>query len=464
MKDYARYSFWLETCGDDLTPRPPLDGSNSVDVGILGAGFSGLSTAYYLLRGDPSLKIAILEAEIAGFGASGRNGGWCFSGFPAPLSTLRRRYGDQTATAIQREMYRSVDNVGEVCQAEGIDAHYRKSGTLEVARALHQLPPLEDHLAELEQLGLGEHYALLDQKQTDEIMRVRGTVGSFLNKEGATVQPARLARGLAHAVERHGATIYEQTRVTDYVPRSSSSTNPRLVTQQGDVTARAVVLAGEAYLAWLPKLRRQIIPVTSHIVLTEPLGDDIWRQIGWEERQVVGGSGVMSGYLNKTLDGRIAFGPYRGVYPFGSRVTDSLDRQEAIFAHARAAALDWFPLLKGARFTHAWGGVFGIPRDRMPTMSYDRQSGIATARGYTGEGVATSNLSGRVLADLITESDTDLTRLPMTTHQAPDWEPEPLRWLGVTLVRRRLAAEQRKWERLGRYSDKPTLAQRIWHG
>lgn len=381
MKDYSKYSFWLETSGDDLTPRPPLDGSISVDVAILGAGFTGLWTAYHLLQRDASLKIAVVEGEIAGFGASGRNGGWCFSGFPVSPQQLTEQYGIEQARAVQLAMYDSVDTVGSVCRAEGIDAHYLKSGSLEIARSAYQFERIKEQYEEFKAIGLDDHYELLSAAQAEEHMRVERAVGAFWNKEGATVQPARLARGLARAVERHGATIYEQTRVTDYIAGAS----PKLITERGDVNARVVVLAGEAYLSRLPRLKRQIVPFTSHIVLTDPLNDEQWRQIGWERREVVGGSGTTGGYLNHTADGRIAFGAYRARYPFRSQITDALDRQEETFEHARRATIDWFPMLKDIRFTHSWGGVFGIPRDRMPTMSYDRRSGIATGRGYTGK-------------------------------------------------------------------------------
>lgn len=462
MKDYRYYSYWLEHSGDDLTPRPPLDGSISVDIAILGAGFTGLWTAYHLLQRDPSLTIAIVEAEIAGFGASGRNGGWCFSGFPLHTPQMKRRYGTDTARAVQVAMYDSVDDVGRVCELEGIDAHYAKTGVLNLARADYELPNLRKRYDEYASLGLGDHYELLDAGQTAEHVRVARTVGALWNKEGATVQPARLARGLARAVERHGATIYEGTRVTDYVPGPL----PRLDTPRGNISARAIVLAGEAYLSQLPRVGRQIIPMTSHIVLTEPLSDDLWRQIGWEQREVMGASGTTAGYLNKTVDGRIAFGAFRAKYPPGSRITDALDRDEPIFEHARRATFDWFPMLAdaGVRFTHAWGGVFGRPRDRLPAMTYDRHSGVALAMGYSGEGVATANLSGRVLADLITEADTELTHLPMTTRRPRAWEPEPLRWLGVTYVRRSMMRLNEEVERTGRYPEKPTLAQRLFEG
>ncbi len=456
--DYRSLSFWLETCGDDLTPRAPLDGSTTADVAILGAGFTGLWTAYELFRREPSLRIAIIEAEIAGFGASGRNGGWCFSGFPVSPLRLLERYGYDAARAVSLAMIESVDLVGHVCQAEGIEAHYVKGGELEIARAPYDLPKLQAMYDECRAIGLESHVALLDTRETVQRLNAARAAGAFFNREGAAIQPARLARGLARAVERRGARIYEQTRVTGYTP----GPHPCLMTPRGAVSARVIVLAGEAYLSQLPQHRRDIIPLTSHIVLTEPLAPERWEQIGWSNREVVGGFGTTGGYLQRTADGRIAFGAYRARYPFNSRITPELDRNEEIFAHARRAALDWFPMLAGVRFTHAWGGVFGAPRDRMPLMTYDPRTGIAIARGYTGEGVATANLAGRVLADLVTERDTELTRLPMTKHHPRRWEPEPLRWLGVTFVRRSRLKLLEQVERTGRYPDKPTLAQRLW--
>ena len=458
MKDYRSYSFWLETCGDDLTPRPALDGSIDVDVAILGAGFTGLWTAYYLLEKQPSLKIAILEAEVAGFGASGRNGGWCFSGFPISPLPLLEKYGYDAARLISLEMYKAVDEVGRVCREEGIDAHYAKGGELEVARAEYDLPKLQKLYDEFRAIGLEAHNELLDAKQTEERIKVRNAVGSFWNREGAAIQPARLARGLARAVERHGATIYEQTRVTSF----QGGPKPRFETDRGAVSARAIVLAGEAYLSGLPQMKRAIIPITSHMVVTEPLSAEIWAQIGWKARDVLGGYGVNAGYINHTADGRIAFGAYRGSYPFNSKITDSINLNEAVFEHARDAARDWFPMLNGVRFTHSWGGVLGVPRRGMPTMSFDKKTGIAAGHGYTGDGVATTNLSGRVLSDLITEADTPLTTLPMTTNRSPSWEPEPIRWAGVTFVRHSRQRLMERIEREGGYPTKKTLAQRLY--
>jgi glycine/D-amino acid oxidase-like deaminating enzyme len=460
VKDYGSYSFWLENSGDDLTPRPPLDGSAEVDIAILGAGFTGLWTAYCLLRRDPSLNVLVVEREIAGFGASGRNGGWCVADFPVSPAVMTKRYGREASRAVALAMIDSVDDIGRVCEAEGIDAHYAHGGALVVARADYDLPKIEEMWEEYRSIGLEKHVALLDAEQTVERMRVANAVGSFWMREGAAIQPARLARGLARAVERRGGRIVEQTTVTDYAGGSP----PRLITDRGEVRARrAIVLAGEAYLSRLPKLRRHVIPMTSHIVITEPLPREIWEQIGWEHRDVTVGFGSTAGYLNHTADGRIAFGAYRARYPFGSRITDDLDRMEDVFVHARHAARVWFPMLQQVSFTHAWGGVFGVPRDRMPTMGFNPRTGVALAFGYSGEGVATANLSGRVLTDLLTGADSDLTRLPMTSHRPVPWEPEPLRSLGVNLVRRSRYKEIEQVERTGVYPEKPSLAARVFN-
>ncbi|MBX6341302.1 MAG: FAD-dependent oxidoreductase, partial [Thermomicrobiaceae bacterium] len=298
---------------------------------------------------------------------------------------------------------------------------------------------------------------LLSAAEVAERIRVTDVLGAIYTPNCAVVHPGRLVRGLARVVERLGATIYEQTEVTDFVP----GPRPRLVTPFGEVRARVVVLAGEAYLTRLERLHRQLIPVYSLIVLTEPLSDEQWAAIGWENRECVASSRYTVDYLSRTEDGRILFGGRGAPYHFGSRIADSYDRHEETHQMLREACVRWFPALRGIRFTHAWGGPLGMPRDWMPTMSYDPESGVATARGYTGQGVATSNLSGRVLADLITEAHSPLTKLPMVGHRSPDWEPEPLRWLGVRYVQRGYMRLDDEAERTGRPPTGRTLVERL---
>jgi glycine/D-amino acid oxidase-like deaminating enzyme len=456
-KDYRSYSFWLETADEDLAPRPSLRGPAEADVAILGAGFTGLWTAYYLLKREPSLRVAVLEGEIAGFGASGRNGAWCNSAFPVSPGELARRFGAEAARELLLEMRNTVEEVGRVAEAEGIDAQYFRGGQLRVARGPSQLPGIEETYESFRTLGLEEDLRLLDAEETSRRVRITGARGALYNPYCATIHPARLVRGLARTVERLGGTIFERSPVTDY----ETGGDPRLVTSAGEVRARTIVLAGEAYLARLRKLRRQVLPIYSLIVLTEPLSETRWAEIGWEGRECVASNRYTVDYLSRTADGRILFGGRGAPYHFGSRVKDEYDRHGPTHEMLRRTAKEWFPALEGARFTHAWGGPLGVPRDWMPTMSYDPASGVATARGYTGQGVATANLSGRTLSDLILGRDTPITRLPSVNHEPRPWEPEPLRWLGARYVQSGLMKVDDQAERTGEPPTGKTLAERL---
>ena len=457
VKDYASYSFWLETSGDDLTPRPRLDGSIDVDVAVMGAGYTGLWTAYYLLQRDPSLRVAVVEREIAGFGASGRNGGWCYPGFPVSATSLRERCGTDAARAVARAMVETVDEIERVVASEEIDAQWARGGALRLARGEHQRGSIEGAWRALDALGLADRYELLDAAQIAARIHVSDAVAGLFDPAGASVHPARLARGLARAVERQGGTIYEQTPVTDY----ETGDTRRLITPYGDVRAKTLVLAGEAYSQQLPKLARTLVPMYSLIVLTEPLAESDWAQIGWRHRELVASSRMSVDYLNRTADGRILFGGRGAPYRMHSLIDDGLDRHEPTHALLREMTREWFPMLRDVRFTHAWGGPLGMPRDWMPTTAYDAAAGVARAGGYTGSGVATANLFGRILRDLIYGDVTPLTQLPTVNHQSPRWEPEPLRWLGIRYAQEGFAKLDRDAERTGKPPTGRTLVERI---
>lgn len=456
-KDYASYSYWLETCGDDLTPRAPLSSSIDVDVAILGAGYSGLWTAYYLLQHDPTLEIAIVEKEIAGFGASGRNGGWCSGGFPVSFDELRRRFGSGAAVQVHNEMTKTVDEVGDVAESEGIDCDYEKGGALRLARGRHQVDLIERSYESLVQRGMAGGYRLLGEAETQERIAVSGAIASMFNPHCATIHPGKLVRGLARTVEAKGAKIFEQTTATGF----TSGNRPVLHTEGGDLRAGVVVLCGESYLSQLEQLSRQLIPIYSLIVLTDPLDDDQWDAIGWSGRECIGSSKYVVDYLSKTADGRILFGGRGAPYHFGSKIEDEFDRHQPTHGMLREATREWFPAVREDQFSHAWGGPLGVPRDWMPTMSYDRTTGIATARGYTGQGVATTNLSGRVLADLILGRKSDLPLLPTVGHKSPNWEPEPLRYAGVRFIQQQYFKLDEQAERTGVAPDGTSLAERL---
>ena len=430
VTDYAGVSFWLQTCGDDLTPRPPLDGSTEVDVAILGAGLTGLWTAWYLRRRDPSLRVLVVEREIAGFGASGRNGAWCAPDFNISMDRLAKLHGEDAARRMQQATYDAVEETGRATAEAGVDAGFHRGGSIRVARGPQGVPALEHSLAEYERFGFGDHYRLVDGAELSERIRIAGAVRALVGDEAAVVHPARLVRGLARAVERAGATIVEQTPVTDVRPKDPTG-RATLVTPRGEVRAGAVVLAGEAYLTELRMLHRQLVPLYSLIVLTEPLTDAQWAEIGWAGREVVASTRLSIDYLSRTEDGRILFGGRGAPYRFGSPIKPEFDRHGPTHERLRGFVRAWFPVLRDVRFTHAWGGPLGMARDWHPTVAFDPATGIASARGYVGHGVAATNLSGRTLTDLLTGTPSPLTELPIVNHRSRNWEVEPFRYLGV---------------------------------
>jgi glycine/D-amino acid oxidase-like deaminating enzyme len=456
-RDYRSYSFWLDSCVDDLSPRPALSENVDVDIAILGAGFTGLWTAYYLTEKDPSLKIAVLEKDIAGFGASGRNGGWCSSNFVVSSDDLADRFGAGAARETQLAMNATVDEIEGVITKEGIQADFRKGGELQVALGPHHMNALNATMKGFERIGLPDQAYMLDADRVARRLRIAGAVAGIYYPQCAVVHPGKLVRGLARAVERRGVTIYEATAVKGY----NSGRIRALITDHGVVRAHTMVLAGEAYLTRLKPLHRQLLPIYSLIVLTEPLSEAQWAEIGWQGHECVNSARYTVDYLSRTSDGRILFGGRGAPYHFGSRIDDAFDSHEATHALLQRLVTEWFPMLRGVRFTHKWGGPLGVARDWLTTATFDRNTGVASARGYTGQGVSTTNLTGRILADLITESDSPITSLPFVRHESPNWEIEPLRWLGASYVMRGLDRIDRRSERTGRPPTGRSLAERL---
>jgi glycine/D-amino acid oxidase-like deaminating enzyme len=427
-KRYEDTSFWLENAGEPLAPRPAMQRSEEVDVAILGAGYSGLWTAYYLLRHNPGLKVAIVEREIAGFGASGRNGGWCSPRFPVSAGLMAKRWGADSARSVLLALQAAVDEIRDVSERESIDTCFRATGTLTVARGAHQLPALRSSYAAYERLGLGAHYQFLSPEEVAERVRVTEVHGGLYTPDGASIHPGRLVRGLARAVEAHGGVIYEQTSVTGF----EGGKAPGLITKAGELRARkAVVLTGEAYLTQLPKLNRILLPVYSLICLTEPLTDAQWSQIGWQNGENLASARNTVVYLTRTPDGRILFGSRGAPYKFGSQISDQQDRHAETLKLIQRSVLEWFPSLEGIRFTHGWGGPVGMPIDWTPAVRFSPETRIGYAGGYTGQGVSTTNLAGQMLAGMIAGRTTGFESLPFAQRRSPDWMPEPLRWLVV---------------------------------
>ena len=424
MNNYASISFWHDSLPAPIEPRPPLSHSKEVDVAIVGAGFSGLWTAYYLSALKPDMTIAIVESEIAGFGASGRNGGWCF-GLVAGVEALLERPARRAAgVALLRAACDAVDEVGRVCRTEGIECHFHKGGSICVATTPAELEALRLRQGKLAEWGFGpEDYRWLTPEESATHVVARGALGGLFTPHCAAIHPARLARGLADVVERRGVQISEQSRATTIAPG-------RVVTRDGELRAKYVIRATEAYTARLPGLASHLVPLHTFMIATEPLPDAVWEEIGLDERQTFQDGRRIVTYGHKTADGRIAFGG-SGHYGYGSSIQDRFRFDDPHFREVELALLRLFPVLKGVAITHRWGGAIGVPRNWRTSVGLDRSSGMGWLGGYVGEGVAATNLAGRTLAELIVGASTLRTQMAWVDTVPSAWEPEPFRWIAI---------------------------------
>jgi glycine/D-amino acid oxidase-like deaminating enzyme len=449
--NYRSVSFWLDSSGEDLRPRPPLTSDLDVDVAIVGAGYTGLWTALYLRQADPSLRIAVFEKEIAGFGASGRNGGWCSALFSASREKVARARGRGSAIALQRAMFETVDEVGRAARAEGIDAHFVKGGTVTAATAPAHVPRLRTHVEEERAWGFGEEdLRWLPEDEARARIDVDGCLGAVYTPHCARVQPALLARGLATAVERRGANVYEQTAVTA-IERN------RVDTERGIVKADVVVRATEGYTPSLAGSKRLLMPLYSLMIVTEPLPRSFWDEVGWAECETFTDGRHLIIYAQRTADDRIAIGGRGAPYHFGSRIEGSFDREPRVFGELKRVLHALFPVIGDVGITHSWGGPLGVPRDWHSSVGFDRATGLAWAGGYVGDGVSTANLAGRTLRDLILERDTELVHLPWVGHRSRPWEPEPFRYIGTNLALKTMVSADRKEHRTGKPSRRADL-------
>ncbi|MFC9284942.1 NAD(P)/FAD-dependent oxidoreductase [Streptomyces collinus] len=450
-------SFWY---ADDGLPavREPLAGDATADVVIVGGGYTGLWTAYYLKKAAPFLRITVLEQKFCGYGASGRNGGWLYNGV-AGRDRYARLHGHEAAVRLQKAMNDTVAEVVSVAEAEGIDADVHRGGVLEVATTPAQLARLKafhEH-----ELSYGEKdRELYGARETAERIRVAGAVGSTWTPHGARLHPVKLVKGLAAAVEALGVTVHESTPVTEIRPRHA-------VTPYGTVRAPYVLRCTEGFTASLKGQRRTWLPMNSSMIATEPLTEEQWAAVGWDGRQTLGDMAHAYMYAQRTADGRIALGG-RGVpYRFGSRTDNDGRTQPETVEALREILTRFFPALAGVRVAHAWSGVLGVPRDWCATVTLDRTTGLGWAGGYVGSGVATTNLAARTLRDLVQQDSgqggrTGLTDLPWVNHKVRRWEPEPLRWLGVQGMyatyraadRRELLHPSARSSRLARAADR----------
>lgn len=421
----------------------------------MGAGYTGLWTAYYLARADPSLRIAIVEAEVAGFGASGRNGGWCSALYPVSLPRLAREHGRDAAIRQYRAMQATVAEVGRVIEADSLAADWAAGGTVTLARNQPQLRRAVEEVEQARAFGFGpEDVELLDARAASRRLAASSVLGGVHTPHCAALHPAKLVRSLARRVVELGVSLYEQTAAL-------SIEAGRVRTVHGDLRAELIVRATEGFTARLPGHRRSVAPVYSLMIATEPLPRSSWDQLGLAARETFADFRHLIIYGQRGADDRLLFGGRGAPYHFGSRISPGYDRVPAVFAALRSTLAQLLPAAADAPISHSWGGPLGITRDWHPSVGLDRSTGLGWAGGYAGDGVAATNLAGRTLADLALGRDTDLTSLPWVGHRSRAWEPEPLRWLGANASLRAMSWADRAEDRYGRPSRLAAIVNRV---
>jgi glycine/D-amino acid oxidase-like deaminating enzyme len=454
---YRARSLWLDGLTEPLTPRPPLAGDRDCDVAIVGAGFTGLWAAYFLALLQPDLRIVVVEREIAGFGPSGRNGGWASAGLAGDAGLYERLRGHDAVRRGERAMADAVAQIGEVVAAEEIECGWRHTGTLTVATSSPQVTRLHEGIARRRSFGMGEDdLRLLEPSELDERMRVSGARAASFSPHCGRVDPARLARGLARACERRGVTIYERTAADAIEPG-------RVVCAEGVVRAASVLRATEAFTVQQRGERRRFMPLYSLMVATEPLPPAIWEEIGWDGHETVSDLRHLFFYAQRTPDDRIAIGGRGAPYRLGSPLDEAYERNDAVRARLVRTLAERFPAVSSAAITHHWGGPLGVPRDWCCSVHYDPATGFGWAGGYAGHGVATSHVLGRTLADLVLKRDSDLVSLPWVGHASPRWEPEPLRFFASRAVVSTLGSADRYEDRSDRPARRTRLVQPFMH-
>ncbi len=456
VKTNGNISFWYADIGGVPQKRAALPGDREADVCIIGAGYTGLWTAYYLKKADPSLNIVMVEREFAGFGGSGRNGGWLSGGFSWSREKYLKTSSRGAVVDMQRAMAGTVDEVIRVTEAEGIDADILRVDNITFATNKPQLERArEEYQFYLDWEMPAERIEMLSAEAAAKRIRVANVLGAFVIRDMARVQPAKLVRGLAKVVEGLGVSIFEGTAVTRFE-------KGRVETDRGTVRAPVIIRATEGFTAGLPGHERTWLPLNSAQIVTEPVPEALWKEIGWEGHELLGDAAHAYCYAQRTREGRITMGG-RGVpYRFGSATDVNGRTQQATIDALHTILTRLLPQTKSLKIDHAWCGVLGVPRDWCTTAGFDRDSGIGWAGGYVGLGVSSTNLAGRTLADLVLNRDTELTGLPWVNRTVRKWEPEPFRWLGVhSMYQLYRMADEREFAGLDHTSKLAGLADSI---
>lgn len=424
----GQLSFWMAR--NDLTPPPTaaLDDDLDVDVAIVGAGLSGLWTSWALHQLDPGLSIAVFDSHQLGFGASGRNCGW-LSAKPVGLrQVLARTAGRAAVIDVEHALRRSMHDVVDILGADTIDA--RHGGALQVARSPSQQRRLDAYVSYSRSWSVpDDRLRALTSEQARERIRIAGLTGAVHTPDNYCVDPVKMLFALAGRVLHDGVAVYTDSPV-DTITAGALRVRGRTVRVR-----RQVVVATEGYTAAQPTHRRNMLPLNSSMVITEPLSEDQWAQIGWQHADGVSGTAHTYFYGQRTSDGRIALGGRGKPYRFGSRFDDGGRIDEPTVRSLMALLAELFPETPVVA-AHAWCGVLGVLRDWSPFVDADTEPGVIRLGGYAGQGLTAAHLAGRTVADLITGRRATTPAASWIRRLPRRWEPEPLRWIGANALYR----------------------------
>ena len=429
---------------------PEITSSHSYDVVIVGAGYSGLWTAHHLLKLNPSLSVAILDARQPGFGASGRNGGWCSAFSPMSLEAVAAQSNKQGAIDLQKALVASVDEIGAHIAKFNIECGWHKGGTLTFASNHLQLERIRGNIAMSHDFGFDDSFMnYLTPDQAEARVRIQDSLGASFSPHCAALQPAQLVDGLVKQLLSRNVQFFGSSRVSNITSHRVS-----VDTSKGSVSidAKWIIRATEGFTARMKQYRRDVAPLYSYMIATDPLSTTQWDEIGWENRETVSDGRNLVIYVQRTADGRIAFGGRGAPYKFASRIGSRFDNNPKIHYLIEKSMREMFPSIDDVAVTHRWGGALGVHRDWFASARVDHSNQLATLGGYVGDGVAFSYVAAKEIAHSITGIPLDHHPLPIVNHVSRRWEPEPLRYIGINSILRLTERADETEKRTGRKS------------
>lgn len=423
--------FWIDDLPGGLRPdRPPLRGTVTADLVIVGAGYTGLWTALLAKVRDPHRRVVVVEAQRVGWAASGRNGGFCEASLTHGHENGVARWPDEIDT-LDRLGRRNLDEIEASTREFGLDAQFERTGQLAPAIEEHQLAWLEDWRGEAAD-DPGVVY--LDQAEMRAAVASPTYLAGIWEKDTcALVHPARLAAELARVAEERGVEIFERSHVTAL--DAAAGAGVTVSTENGRVLAQQAVLATNVFPSLLKRNRLMTVPVYDYVLVTEPLSAQQWAEIGWRDRQGIGDMANQFHYYRPTQDGRILFGGYDAVYHYGRRVDPRYEHRPDVWAKLASHFFTTFPQLEGLRFSHRWAGAIDTSTQFTAFFGTARGGRVAYAAGFTGLGVGSTRFAGNVMLDLLAGEDTERTRLQMVRGRPLPFPPEPAAAIGINMTR-----------------------------